>query len=167
ATGPAAFIAHPRISVSGQATRGTALPFTVGFSDRPDPEAEEQKRIKIDRPESGETVLVIASAEGATIDEPTFVELALDLADDHEFTARVSPEATRVSLRANYLFRNKPIGHIVKSVPMNEAQPAIDGAPSSPPSIKSKPVFVRSLGDEAEIDDIDLILFVEKGEPGD
>jgi hypothetical protein len=162
AAAPAAFIAHPRISVPGLAVRGKALPFMIGFSDHPDPDAEEQKRIKIDDPEPGETVLVIATAQGARIEEPSFAELPLDLPADHQFTAHVSLDAITVSLRASYLYRNKPVGHVVKSVPFDGAQEGLDQS-SAPPRIQFKPPFVRSLGKDIEIDDVDLILFVEKG----
>ena len=113
----------------------------------------------------GETVLVIVTAQGAWIEEPSFAELPLDLAADHQFTAHVSLDAITVSLRASYLYRNKPVGHVVKSVPVDGAREALDQS-STPSTFQFKPPFVRSLGKDVEIDDVDLILFVEEGETG-
>lgn len=162
---PEPFVAHPRITVAAEARRGEALPFTAGLSDRPDPDADEQKRLSVPSPGAGETLLVIASAEGATIDEPAFAELPFDLAAEHQFVARVAPDAARVVLRASYLYRNKPVGHIVKSVPLREGAAA--PAPVRPaPASQDRARLARSFASHEDVADVDLVLYVEKSRPG-
>ena len=163
---PKPFVAHPRMRVEGPARPKTNLRFTVGFSDRPDGDADEQKRIIIDNAKPDETIVVIVSAEGATVEEPTWAELALDLAAEHVFKAKVAADAVKVSIRASYLFRNKQVGQIVKSVDVEGAQPP---SPENQPATTVHAPVPRApsrLNLDEEIAGVDILLYVEKGEPG-
>jgi hypothetical protein len=156
------FLAHPRLDVERPAILSEPVSFTVGFSLAPDACATEQSRIQIDAPRSGETVLVIVTAEGATVEDPSFVELPLELAAEHRFTARVSPNALRLSLRASYLFRNKPVGHIVRDLPLSSGVENRNVTHVIPES----PTVAHSLRDHVGVADIDVVLYVQKGVPG-
>lgn len=160
---PEPFVAHPRIAVAAETRRGEALPFTAGLSDRPDPDADEQSPLSQLFPGADETLLVIVSAEGATIDAPAFAPLRFDLTAEHQFVARVAPDAERVVLRASYLYRNKPVGHIVRSVPLHEdAAARVMHAPAR----QGRAMLTRSLASDEDIAELDLVLFVQKSGPG-
>ena len=62
------FIAHPRLTPESPAQAGQILHFRAGFADRPDADADEQRRIRIDDALPGETILVVVSADGAAIE---------------------------------------------------------------------------------------------------
>ncbi len=155
------FVAHPRITVEGPFGAPSTAFFTVGFSDTPDADADEQKRIRIDDAHPGETVLVMVSAEGAKIIEPSFAELALDLADEHRFGAEVPAGVDKIVLRANYLFRNKLVGAIVKTL-------AVQGAATElkPVQVDAGEAVVRQLADADDLAPADIFLWIENEQPG-
>ncbi|MBA2723573.1 MAG: CHAT domain-containing protein [Methylibium sp.] len=155
------FIAHPRITVEGSVRAKATAFFTVGFSDTPDADADEQKRISIADAHAGETLLVMVSAEGAKIVEPSFAELALDLADEHRYSAEVPAGVHKVVLRANYLFRNKLVGAIVKPL-------AVEGAAAAPKPVQidAGVAVVRPLADADGLAPADIFLWVENEKPG-
>jgi hypothetical protein len=151
-----AFVAHPRLAV-GEARPGARVPFTVGFSAVPDPEADAQARIRIEKPQEGDTILVIASAEGATVDEPSFAVLPLEIAASHEFTARVAEDVRECRLRATYLYRNKPVGNIVKTLPLSP-----EHAPRTRARVEAEPRLTNA----AEMAGIDLVLMIQRAAAG-
>jgi hypothetical protein len=155
------FTAHPRIAVQGPIRAKSTAVFTVGFSDTPDVDADEQKRIRIIDAHAGESLLVMVSVEGAEVLEPSFVELALDLACEHCFSAEVPAGVDKIVLRANYLFRNKLVGAIVKTL-------EIQGAATVPKAVQvdaDVPV-VRPLADTDGLAPADIFLWVENEKPG-
>ena len=156
------FVAHPRITAEGSLQASATAFFTVGFSDTPDAEADEQRRIRIADAHPGEKLLVVVSAEGAKIIEPSFVELALDLAEEHRFSAEVPAGVDKVVLRANYLFRNKLVGAIVKTL-------AVQGAAAVTPKplqVNVGVAVVRPLADADDLEPADIFLWVESEQPG-
>ena len=168
---PQPFTAHPRITPENTPRAGKALNFLAGFSDRPDAEAESQQRIRIDDARSGETLLVVVSAQGASIIGESYAELPLDLAAEHRFTAMIGDDVKQVVLRAQYLFRNKLVGCLVKSLPVEQgrAEPpaAVSSASSSTPAdIPATVGIPQQLADPETIEAIDLKLWVEKEKPG-
>ena len=110
------------------------------------------------------------SAEGASITGESYAELQLDLAAEHRFTAMIGDGVEQVVLRAQYLFRNKLVGCIVKSLPVEQAGAAASTASSAPSPMLaevSAPLGVpRPLADPASICAIDIKLWVEKEKPG-
>lgn len=156
---PIPFIAHPRLDVEGPALPGQELPFKVGFSDRPDPEADQQQRINIPEPAPGEFIVVVASAVGAQIVEPSMVKLRLDFAESHEFKAVVSEGVTQVELRACYIYQGKPVGHIVKAVKAGDVHPFASGEKIKHVSVVGLP---RPTTNHEEIAGLDVILYVHK-----
>ena len=158
---PGPFVAHPRITVEAPLRAKATAFFKVGFSDTPDADADEQKRIRIADAHPGETVLVMVSAEGAKVLEPSFAELALDLADEQRFSAEVAPDVEKIVLRANYLFRNKLVGAIVKTL-------TVDGAAVAPKPvpIDAGVAVVRPLADAEDLAPADIFLWVENEQPG-
>jgi hypothetical protein len=151
-----AFVAHPRLD-AGDARPGARMPFTVGFSATPDAAADAQARIRIDAPTEGDTILVIASAEGATIEEPSFAVLPLEIAASHEFTAHIAEDAQECRLRATYLYRNKPVGNIVKTLPLLSER-----APRTRACIEAEPRLTNA----ADMAGIDLVLMIQRAAAG-
>lgn len=163
------FVAYPRLDVTEPARRKQEFSFQVGFSDTSDPDAEEIKRIRIEAP-SDDEILVIATAEGARIVEPSNVVLKLDLAAQHEFKAIVDEQAARVCLRAQYFYRNRPVGHIVKLVPLEDVHASTTSLRGAGDETRTDDSFVATFSPElvhyAEIDDVDLVLLVQKRSDG-
>jgi|GEM_PF-5878432 len=155
------FIAHPRITVEGPVRAESTAFFKVGFSDRPDADADEQKRIRIADAHAGETVLVMVSAAGATIVEPSFAELDLDIADEHLFSAEVPAGVDNIVLRANYLFRNKLVGAIAKTLAVQGAAVA-----PQPARVDAGVAVARPLADVEDLAPADIFLWVENERPG-
>lgn len=161
---PPAFIAHPRLDTPEVVFPGKEFSFTVGYSDRPDPEADSTQGFDLPDPVEGDTMLVMASAEGARVLEPWSVRLPLDMAQSHEFKAIVDPGAQRVRLRAKYFFRSRPVGHIVKSVAV-EGFPLVRGpAHGFDNEVIAK--FAPQLSNYADIAPIDIVLMVQKRRDG-
>jgi hypothetical protein len=147
------FSAFPRVTVRAEAVPDKPLPFVVGFSESADPQAQEITPIKVNEPDGN--LLVIASAEGATIEEPCFVELPLEMAAEHTFVAQVAKNAEKVVLRVKYFHRNNLVGSIAKPVPLAAAPVAAALTPGLAP---------LRLDEEAA--GVDLILLVENSTPG-
>ena len=157
---PEPFEAHPRLSPEGPMHAGQRGAFRVGFGDSADPDADEQKRIRIEDPRPGETLLVVVSAEGGRIVGDWFAELPLQVAAEHRFEVEATADASALVLRAQYLFRHRPVGCIAKTVPLESArepilasirQPAQDRAHELAPLDAQAPV--------------DLVLWVQRGAP--
>jgi len=159
----APFVAHPRLTPEAPARAGRLLPFTAGFAERPDPDADEQRRIRIEDAQPGETLLVVVSAEGASIEGDGFAELQLDLTDEHRFIAKVGNDVARVVLRAQYLFRNKLVGCIVKTLAVGGAEAVLP----LPPVPDTEPDATKlPLADPGEVDPADIVLWVQNELPG-
>jgi hypothetical protein len=146
------FSAFPRVTVSAAAVPEKPLPFVVGYSESPDPQAQEQTPINVKEPQGD--LLVIASAEGATIEEPSFVQLPMQMAAEHTFVANVAKGAEKVVLRVKYFYKNNLVGSIVKPVPLEAASANV--AVSLLPRLRLDEAAAR----------VDLILLVERSTPG-
>lgn len=155
AEAPAPFVAHPRITALAPPRLDELLHFTVGLSDRPDAEADQQQRIRIDDPQPGDMLTVHVSAEGAVVQEPTLFQLPLDLMAEQAFTAQPLPGAARVVLCAQYMFRGRLLGSIAKTLAVQAADVAIPV-----PQPMAEPV--RPLADAAAVGAVDIRLFVRR-----
>lgn len=161
---PSPFVAHPRITPLDDAVCGLPLRFAVGFSKSPDAHADEQKRIKITDANPGEKITVFFSADGASVEDSSVVDLALELAAEHVFRLVPLTGTEELVLRASYLFRGKLVGCIVKVIALkaktNETL-ELDPAASSVPDPQVFP-----LSDPTGIAAPDIHLWVQKGKPG-
>lgn len=155
------FEAFPRLDAPDEIARVGLFDFTIGYSDKPDPKADSQKGFKVPPPVDNETMLVIATAEGATVIEPSNVRLPLDMTAGHTFSARVDPRAGRVRVCAKYFYRGRPVGHIVKSVPL-QGLPHSRG-PAHPGDENVIAEFNPQLANYADIAPVDIVLMVQKG----
>lgn len=163
--GPQPFEAFPRLDTPEEIAREGQFDFTVGYSDKPDPKADSQQGFKVPPPVDNETMLVIATAEGATVVEPSNVRLPLDMTRSHTFKATIDPKATRVRVRAKYFYRGRPVGHVVKSVPL-QGVPFTRG-PEHGFDETVIAEFNPQLANYADIAPVDIVLMVQKGKPGE
>lgn len=160
---PEPFEAHPRLAPEGPMRAGQRGAFRVGFGDSADPDADEQKSIRVDDPRPGETLLVVVSAEGGRIVGDWFAELPLQVAAEQRFEVEVSDDARKLVLRAQYLFRHRPVGCIAKTVRLQSATDVSPAAPAPARGPTHEPApGLAPLDDQATVD---LVLWVQKAEP--
>ncbi|WP_085648581.1 MULTISPECIES: CHAT domain-containing protein [unclassified Pseudomonas] len=157
------FVAHPRITPFGDAIHEQPLQFSVGFSTAPDADASEQKRIEIDDASPGEKLTVFVSADGAEIDGLSMVELELDMAAEHVFSLRPCAGIKELILRANYFFRNKLVGNIVKKLAVRSHRISDDESSTLPAPVAS--VSVLPLANPANLEAVDIVLWVQREKP--
>jgi len=155
------FEAFPRLDAPDEVAREGQFDFTIGYSDKADPKADSQQGFKVPPPVENETMLVIATAEGATVIEPSNVRLPLDMTKTHTFQARVDPKAERVRVRAKYFYRGRPVGHVVNSIPL-QGMPHSRG-PAHPYDETVIAEFNPQLANYADIAPVDIVLMVQKG----
>lgn len=160
---PSPFSAHPRITPLDDAVCGRPLRFSVGFSNSPDAFADEQKRIRIADANASEKIRVFVSAEGGTVEGLSMVELALELKAEHVFTVVPLAGLDELVLRASYLFRDKLVGCIVKTI---ELTTETDPVPRLKKVLRSLGAQVFPLSDPAEVVAPDILLWVQKEKPG-
>jgi hypothetical protein len=110
------FSAYPRLDTPDEVRAENDFDIEVGFSDVPDPRAEKQQKITISEARKDEDLLVVVSAENGRIIEPNYAQLKLRLDARAKFSVRPAADADFVRLSVNYLFRNNPVGSIVRSV---------------------------------------------------
>jgi CHAT domain-containing protein len=151
------FVAYPRLDAPKQLARSAEFAIAVGFSDQPDPDADEQQEIDIPDAVASDRFVVMVTAQGATIVEPSDVRLPPQMLARHVFKARVDPGAKLVELRAQYFYRARPVGHIVKSIPVQGAS-----AKRRRPRKNVRARFSPQLSDYHDIDAIDVALLVQK-----
>ncbi|MGB5710018.1 MAG: CHAT domain-containing protein [Waterburya sp.] len=152
------FIAHPRLTPISPVYAGALIDFQVGFSELPDAEADEQKRIRIKDAKPGETISVYVSIEGGQISGSSYATLSLDLESEHQFTAQIQADVKEVTIRASYSFRNKPVGTIVKTLPVAATEE--EWRASTHTSIQEDGDL--PLNDPSEMASIDVIFHIHK-----
>ncbi|MHC8291257.1 CHAT domain-containing protein [Pseudomonas sp. XS1P51] len=152
------FIAHPRITPDTVACAEQLLHFTVGFSASPDADADELRRIKIVDASPGEKLLIVVSAEGAAIKGKAMAELELDMTAECRFMVLPGTGLKEITLRAHYMFRDKLVGAIVKTL---DVESATSRAPSKH-ATSSASSCTFPLADAGAIEPVDIVLWVQK-----
>ena len=116
---PAPFSAFARLDAPDIVTAGQPFDFEVGFGEHPDPrsDSESKSAISISDAKSGENILVLVAAEnGKILSTPNYKRLELQLDARTVFKVLPAADAPFVRLSAEYLFRNEPVGSIVRTL---------------------------------------------------
>lgn len=115
---PPPFSAQPRLDAPASASTGAVFAVTVGF--RPETERDEMLQdvapIHISDPQPGVKMLVVLTAEGATVDGKGSAQLELDLAATVTFTCKVRGDAREVRLKVQYFYQNELLGGALRQM---------------------------------------------------
>ena len=184
---PPPFSAQPRLDAPSSASTGAVFAVTVGF--RPETERDEMLQdvapIHISDPQPGVKMLVVLTAEGATVDGKGSAQLELDLAATVTFTCKVRGDAREVRLKVQYFYQNELLGGALRQMavdnplvadlglglgaaPLAAGSSAADAPASGPsasgPSAAGNPCRLGQPGSEDAVDFLVSVLKVSETE---
>jgi len=154
---PEPFCAYPRLDAPAQAQAGAEFSIDIGFSDTPDPLADHQSKITITDARADEDMLVVVSVLNGQVADPNYARLPLDRTAKATFTIRAAADAESIRISASYLFRNNPVGSIVRTLQVVGRKPP---EPDDPPVAD----LFRPMLQTGELKALDLVLLVKREE---
>jgi hypothetical protein len=150
------FSAFPRLDAPATVDAGKNFEIELGFSDVPDPSLPDQlQKITIADAREDEKMLVIVAAENGQIIAPNHARLKLKLDAAAKFTVRPAANCDFVRISAEYLFRDEPVGFIVRTVP-------VAGRPSPEPDHPAIPDLFWPILKTVDRKTLDLVLLVKR-----
>jgi len=118
---PEGFVAYPALEAPPQVAPAATFTATVGFREKRDASLEEGERIEIFDATSTDKVLVILSAEGATVPNQNYGTLPLDTTATISFSCTALADASEIILKARYFFDAQIVGVAKRRVLVTES----------------------------------------------